>query len=269
MYSSIGIKIAKLRMEQGVTSEDVCYGLCSISTYNRYESGKLVPDKFMIDSIMERLGKNPNKLIFAVSDFEYSLIKKRLQLEKDVKNKDKKELLKQINEYEIDLKQRSKQLHNQFVSKITGEYFQREGNIDKAIHYYKKALSYTNKKEYSSNCLYTLAEYDLLRKIYSIQKDSRLIVLFNDLKKRKDNDIIKIKYYGSVLYDVITHNISVWNNEEKLEYINEVISFKKRINQSLGLSKLLEIKKMCGGELDRNEQMLLELDENIEELCKL
>lgn len=56
-----GKLIKMLRKEKGIKQAALCDGLCTCANLSRIESGKQRIDKYLFDSLMERLGEDPNK----------------------------------------------------------------------------------------------------------------------------------------------------------------------------------------------------------------
>lgn len=52
----MGFFIRQIRLERGITQEQLCRGLCSISTLSRIERGQDIPSGYLFRIIMERLG---------------------------------------------------------------------------------------------------------------------------------------------------------------------------------------------------------------------
>ena len=48
---------------------------------SRYESDERIPDKFLMDALLERLGFQPSKYEFVASDQEFEYSMKRAQIE--------------------------------------------------------------------------------------------------------------------------------------------------------------------------------------------
>ncbi len=60
--NDIGKIIFTLRKHYNISQEMLCSGLCSDATLSRIELGERIPDKFLLDALLQRLGKSPDKL---------------------------------------------------------------------------------------------------------------------------------------------------------------------------------------------------------------
>jgi len=82
---NIGILIKKLRIQQGMTQEDLAYPIIEQSTLSRIENGQTMPNKSTTEMLLERLGYNPGNIdividkktaeIQKIMDELYALIK--------------------------------------------------------------------------------------------------------------------------------------------------------------------------------------------------
>ena len=82
---NIGTLIKKLRVQQGMTQEDLAYPVIEQSTLSRIENGQTMPNKSTTEMLLERLGYNPGNIDIVIDkktadtqmkmDELYSLIK--------------------------------------------------------------------------------------------------------------------------------------------------------------------------------------------------
>lgn len=61
---TIGNLIYYERNKRKISVQKLCAGICSVSALQRAESGERLPDYFVLERIVERLGKSVNKLEF-------------------------------------------------------------------------------------------------------------------------------------------------------------------------------------------------------------
>jgi len=59
--SSVGLLLAVLRQEAGLSQTELCKGICGQSTLNRIESGRIQGNVYYLEAFMQRLGRDPNK----------------------------------------------------------------------------------------------------------------------------------------------------------------------------------------------------------------
>jgi len=53
---NIGKTIREYRTRKKISQEDLCYNICSVSSYSRIERGEQIPEKKTIEAITSRLG---------------------------------------------------------------------------------------------------------------------------------------------------------------------------------------------------------------------
>lgn len=118
--SITAIIIYKLRAKMEVTQGQLCSGLCSDKTMSRVEFGERIPDKFLLDGLLQRLGKSPDKIETILTKKDYYLFEKREEIEQALREGDfplVKNLLKAYQELK-EVKDAVGTLHQQYVLKI-------------------------------------------------------------------------------------------------------------------------------------------------------
>ena len=80
--NTLGRILRENREKQKFSKQKVCRGLCTVMALSRYESDERIPDKFLMDALLERLGFQPSKYEFVASDREFEYSMKRAQIEK-------------------------------------------------------------------------------------------------------------------------------------------------------------------------------------------
>lgn len=77
----IGEYIRSHRKKQGITIEDLCAGICSVSTLSRLERGKQTPSRATVNALLHRLGLPEDRVFVLVSehDREIKALKRDIQ----------------------------------------------------------------------------------------------------------------------------------------------------------------------------------------------
>lgn len=78
----IGNMIAYERSKQGISAQRLSEGVCSVSALKRLESGVRLPDFFVLERLIERLGKSVNKMEFLYDEGAYDIYYLREIIEK-------------------------------------------------------------------------------------------------------------------------------------------------------------------------------------------
>ena len=64
--------LRKEREKRGISQERLCRGVCAVSALSRYENGERIPDRLLMNTLIERLGKSSDKLVTMISCQEYA-----------------------------------------------------------------------------------------------------------------------------------------------------------------------------------------------------
>ena len=129
MYEiSIGELLERQRKEKGYSKSVVCRGLCSVTALSRYENGMRIPDKFLLEYLLQRLGCNAQQYEMIISNEEFDEIQQQKKIEELIEQGKCSEAEAEIGNYKK-MKSPSKAIHEQYVfyyaglvKKYTGEY---------------------------------------------------------------------------------------------------------------------------------------------------
>lgn len=69
----IGEYIRSHRKKQGITIEDLCAGICSVSTLSRLERGKQTPGRTTVNALLHRLGLPEDRFFVLVSEHDLEI----------------------------------------------------------------------------------------------------------------------------------------------------------------------------------------------------
>lgn len=73
-HQQVGQILFNLRKKRHVNQDILCRGLCAVSSFSRYERGERIPDRLLLNALVQRLGGSAEYIITAVSDPEYSYL---------------------------------------------------------------------------------------------------------------------------------------------------------------------------------------------------
>ncbi|MDE7204121.1 MAG: helix-turn-helix transcriptional regulator [Lachnospiraceae bacterium] len=95
-FATIGSMIQSMREEKNtITRKKLSYGLCSEQTLFKIETGQCEADILLIDILIQRLGKSPDKFEMVLNTDMYNMVRLRDLLEKSIL-KGKRELAERI-----------------------------------------------------------------------------------------------------------------------------------------------------------------------------
>ncbi len=137
---NVGKIIYTLRTCNHISQEKLARGLCSVAALSRIEACDRIPDKLLLDALLQRLGKSPDKLESIISANDYELYMYREQVQRYVVGKeyDKAKLL--LEQY-AGKKEAQEKLHKQYILKIKAAISELADNdIEASEQYIEEAI---------------------------------------------------------------------------------------------------------------------------------
>ncbi len=139
----LGKLIIRAREHRKISRQGLAEGVCTVSTLLRLESGERLPDFFVLERILERLGASGNKLEFLQDETAYEIYYLRELVEKALTKKDYRKAAETLSYYES-LAEGQQPLHRQYICKmravIAGEA---EGEWERAALLLEEAVCLT------------------------------------------------------------------------------------------------------------------------------
>ncbi len=140
---NIGKILCDDREQQGIPQTELFRGLCMQSDCTKYESGEKIPDKLLVDALMQRLGRCSDTLEPIMSNEEYELYDMRECLQRNFYEKDY-EGNRRILERYAQQKEAILPLHQQFLAKYNAlNEYHRHGDFRRCLAELIMALEIT------------------------------------------------------------------------------------------------------------------------------
>ena len=98
--NNIGSAIQYFRETYHISQSKLCKGLCSVSTLSRVETGERDVDAFILETLLERLGKAPYQFELILTDFDHEAYQSRIEINKLIEDEAAHEAIKLIKKYE-------------------------------------------------------------------------------------------------------------------------------------------------------------------------
>jgi len=209
--NDIGKIIFTLRKHHNISQEMLCSGLCSDATLSRIELGERIPDKFLLDALLQRLGKSPDKLETILSERDYFLFEKRQAIEKAI-FEHKFELAKEeLIAYE-EQKECEDKFHQQYIYKIKSVLSDElDHDTNKSIVYLLDAINMTLPEFKIDNILDYLLSIEeiylllMLAQAYSNTEQEELAlqllhIIIDYLDQKYSDEEEKVKVYPKAVY---------------------------------------------------------------------
>lgn len=151
-YRTLGSLIQEARKNsKTITRNKLAYGICSEQTLFEIETDQCMPDILMLDILLQRLGKSPDKLEIIINADNYKMVRVRDLLETTILKK-KRERATQILQKYPSRSKIDKMYHCRMQASL---YYYIDKNITDAIEYLKEAVhttlpnfSYENIEDY-------------------------------------------------------------------------------------------------------------------------
>lgn len=102
-----GKMIFTLRSHYKISMEKLAKGICSITSLSRFESCERIPDKLLLDALLQRLGKSSDKLEAIMTVADYRLFVHREKIEECIITEDYKTAKELLSEYEKSIRQKN------------------------------------------------------------------------------------------------------------------------------------------------------------------
>lgn len=87
METIFSLFLTKEREKQGISQERLCRGLCAVSALSRYENGERIPDRLLMNALIQRLGKSSDQLTTMISCQEYAYFEWKRKVKEALRNK--------------------------------------------------------------------------------------------------------------------------------------------------------------------------------------
>ena len=189
--NNIGSAIQYYRDIYHISQSKLCKGLCSVSTLSRIEAGERDIDAFILETLLERLGKIPYQFELILTDFDYEVYQSRMEINKLIDDKAIDETYKLITEYDK-LASPKGTPHKQFVMVCKAKLNELEGGKPEAtIYMLMEAISYTVPDFDTED----LADYFLSTSEFNIILDILQKMISTDMGDRANKTIDQIINY--------------------------------------------------------------------------
>lgn len=161
MYNkTIGDLLYYYRNQKKISEEELCSGICSVSTYSRYESDETTTDKFTYGYFFERMGVDFDTINYLSSPSEGKIENERNKIYCCLKEKNYEGTKALLEEYVK--KHGKKKIHKQYAMLVKGWLSELKGDKEKAQVSYAAGIACTNIDIHNINKLYSSIECELL-----------------------------------------------------------------------------------------------------------
>lgn len=115
--TEIGRMIRYERAKANISLQKMAAGVCSTAALQRLESGERLPDFFVLERLIERLGKSVNKTEFLYDEPAHEICYLRERIELFLEQKNEEEAARALDYYES-TPQAGEPLHRQYICQM-------------------------------------------------------------------------------------------------------------------------------------------------------
>ena len=112
--NTVGEILRFYREKYNLNQNDVCAGICSVSTLSKIENGSKEADSLILETLLERIGKEVLQFEMILNDYDYSLWELRRKIEMEIKHNRKESAKQFLYEYETQMPQNNN-VHLQYL----------------------------------------------------------------------------------------------------------------------------------------------------------
>jgi len=253
--NKVGTAIQYFRETYHISQSKLCKGICSVSTLSRIEAGERDVDAFILETLLERLGKVPHQFELILTDFDYNVYMCREDIKKKINEKDIHGAHNLIQKYD-NLTQGRGSPHKQFIMVSRALLNELEGRDPKTtIDLLLKAITCTvpdfNTNEISDYFL-SLTEFniilDILERMISLGMDDNAERILNQIlnylnrhsqmaQNRKiylkvavlaGNFFMKYNKYDMAL-EICDTGLTLHKGRRKMDYLGELLYIKAQL----------------------------------------
>lgn len=139
----IGELLLKVREEKEISQRELSSGLCTPREISKIEMGERLPNAFLLDMLISRIGKSADRFEYVVSEKTYLFYELRINLEAAIEKKDVKLAEGYIKTYENNLKKKDN-LHFQYLDMVRALLlWENEDKTEECILYLEQAMDRT------------------------------------------------------------------------------------------------------------------------------
>ncbi|MBE5888909.1 MAG: helix-turn-helix transcriptional regulator [Lachnospiraceae bacterium] len=248
--NGIGQFIRKKREEKNLSQKDVCQGVCSIQKLSNIEMGERVPEIFLFESILQRIGVSPDDFEVVLFDDEYEEIALRDSIEAYIEqgcyDEAKRKLLLHYAADEKDIFRR------QYYYQIMGILESANGNGTVAIRCIEQALLCTCPNfnvDDKGDLLLSTKEMECLCMIADEQmklgeQDAAKVIVESLLRYVKQNtiqDIELVKTLPKIAYLLCLTRTATSEQVENLEICEQALKLLVECDSTVFLVEIMEI----------------------------
>lgn len=257
-----------LRKEKEVSLDMLCLGLCNKGNYWKYENGKRQPDRLLLNALIQRLGKNPDKLATVLSVEEYAYYGWKKEVLDALGKEDIGTVQSLLEEPEASYTGVNENLQKQFLYHMKAAVAEYIGApIEEQIDLLKQAVALTmpgmqqgSMKQY----LISVSEMEILLKLaerlvkgeQKQEAEELLSGIVEYVEQHYSDEEVRVKIYPhavKLLTSLLMHQNQIYKGRELCK---KAIKMLCRQGVLFHLTELLELYLLCMQDASDTEEVL-------------
>ena len=204
--------------EKKIKKKELCKGILSQSELSKIFTQVRIPNYFIMERLLERLGMSTEKFDYILSQKDYELCQLRYEIGRELQKQNDGKIKELVEKYETIASENS--IHKQYINYIYGIVAWKYGKQEEALQWLEKSIQCTMPDGFDSEVLIGAEEIKLLILFEKLnyeygeqtkKKKKRYILFLQKIKKYVDEKIEdeegKASIYPRITLDLVRFEI--------------------------------------------------------------
>ena len=218
MSQGIGSFLWNRIEEKKIKKKELCKGILSQSELSKIFTQVRIPNYFIMERLLDRLGISTEKFDYILPQKDYELCQLKYEIEKKLQKENEEKIKELLEEYETIASKNS--IHEQYIDYIYGILSWKYGRQEEALRWLEKSIQCTMPDGFQSEGLIGTEEIKLLILFEKLnyehgektkKKRKRYILFLQNIKKYVDEKIEdqegKASIYPRITLDLVRFEI--------------------------------------------------------------
>ena len=272
MSQGIGSFLWNRIEEKKIKKKELCKGILSQSELSKIFTQVRIPNYFVMERLLERLGISTEKFDYILPQKDYELCQLKYEIEKKLQKENEEKIKELLEEYETIASKNS--IHEQYIDYIYGILSWKYGRQEEALRWLEKSIQCTMPDGFQPEGLIGTEEIKLLILFEKLnyehgektkKKRKRYILFLQNIKKYVDEKIEdeegKASIYPRITLDLVRFEIQRKQYESARRLCEESIELLTNHFMLQGLLEHIELLKEIYEHINVDEQRKFKLSQ--------
>ena len=272
MSQGIGSFLWNRIEEKKIKKKELCKGILSQSELSKIFTQVRIPNYFVMERLLERLGISTEKFDYILPQKDYELCQLKYEIEKKLQKENEEKIKELLEEYETIASKNS--IHEQYIDYIYGILSWKYGRQEEALRWLEKSIKCTMPDGFQPEGLIGTEEIKLLILFEKLnyehgektkKKRKRYILFLQNIKKYVDEKIEdqegKASIYPRITLDLVRFEIQRKQYESARRLCEESIELLTNHFMLQGLLEHIELLKEIYEHINVDEQRKFKLSQ--------